>query len=200
MPKEALKIENVKKDLKRAATYRYGNTAEEYVTYFMPFVALAIFSYILFQALWLSLLLLAPAVFFIILYIPKRRKGKKELQAVHDAIERADFSVSVKTLLSIAKETVHEPHIVARIGRNRAAIAQTRTAPVFYFEGGSGWRLYGNEKHYTWSTDNYLSTAGLLNLSLPGNEFYYIALQGYYDVSYVYPAKLFTLGEFEKTK
>ena len=53
---------------------------------------------------------------------------------------------------------------------------------------------------YAWSRDYYISQNGLQNISLPGDEFYHITLQGYSDIDYAYPCKSFTLGEDLKLK
>ncbi len=41
----------------------------------------------------------------------------------------------------------------------------------------------------------YVSPKGLENISIEGDEFYYISLQGYPDVAYIYPCKNFILDE-----
>ena len=55
-------------------------------------------------------------------------------------------------------------------------------------------------EHYVWSKDYCLSSKGLDNISLQGDEFFYISLRGYYNVAYIYPCKLFELDETLKGK
>ena len=50
-------------------------------------------------------------------------------------------------------------------------------------------------KHYDWSKEYNLSSEGLKNISVEGNEFFYVSLQGHPDVAYVYPCKFFELDK-----
>ena len=51
------------------------------------------------------------------------------------------------------------------------------------------------EKHYSWSKDFYLSSKGLENISMKGDEFYFVSLQSHHDIAYIYPCKNFELDE-----
>ena len=74
----------------------------------------------------------------------------------------------------------------------------TKEAIFFHFEGGSTWRVPSFPKfvkHYEWSREFSLSSEGLYNTSLKGNEFYFVAIQGASEVTYIYPCKFFELSE-----
>ncbi|MBO7762390.1 MAG: hypothetical protein J6T24_06300 [Clostridia bacterium] len=49
-------------------------------------------------------------------------------------------------------------------------------------------------KHYAWSREYCLSSTGLWQTSVEGNEFYVISLQGHPDIRYIYPKKFFKLS------
>ena len=53
---------------------------------------------------------------------------------------------------------------------------------------------------YNDSTATTVLSSTNYNISLQGDEFFYISLQGYYNVAYIYPCKLFELDETLKGK
>jgi hypothetical protein len=68
---------------------------------------------------------------------------------------------------------------------------------MFYFEGGGSWRVPDVNRHYAWSEDYYMSPMGLINSSTEGEKFFFVCLQGYYDIAYIYPCDRFELGELK---
>ena len=108
-------------------------------------------------------------------------------------LQRGDISISIEELSHITRETIHEPHFVRSGTRIRRA--STREVTMYYFMSGGSWRCPNLSKHYEWSKEYYLSSQGLENISIQGDKFYYVALQGHHDISYVYPCKLFRLDE-----
>ena len=102
-------------------------------------------------------------IYLWILDVRERRAKKKALLS---ALDRGDVSVSVETFSHMAEETVFEPH-TSRHGK----AVYTKTICMFYFEGGSSWRVPAVGRHYDWSAEYSLSREGLLNTSVKGNEF-----------------------------
>ena len=84
---------------------------------------------------------------------------------------------------------IYEPHLV---GRRSNTI---KTITLYHFDGGSSWRLPPFDKHYEWSRDFYISPKGLENISIKGDEFYFVSLQAHHDIAYIYPCKNFELDK-----
>jgi hypothetical protein len=110
-------------------------------------------------------------------------------RGLFDALDRNDISISIEVLSHISEETVYEPHAAG--GRSH----MTKSITVFYFESGASWRIVRTDRHYDWSPEFYLSNRGLKDTSVRGNEFFYVSLQGHYDISYIYPCKMFELDD-----
>ena len=102
-------------------------------------------------------------------------------------IEQGEISISNEVFRNIAHETIYEPH---RVGR-RASV--TKMITVYYFNGGSSWRVPDVDKHYAWSHEFYISSKGLANISIVGDEFYFVSLQAHPEIAYIYPCKNFAL-------
>ena len=187
MTKETLTLQGIINDLSLVAHYNQYKTEEWRFAYIVPSAAFAMAFWLMLKSIWLALLLFAPAVYHIVRYLMEYKKYRAEKKALNDVICRGDISISVEKLSHIAEETVYEPH---RHGRHTHA---TKQVTMFYFNSGAGWRVPQVFDHYAWSAEYHLSTEGLKNVSVSGNDFFYITLQGYHDVAYVYPCKLFEL-------
>jgi hypothetical protein len=114
------------------------------------------------------------------------RDYKMQKDAIKNILDRGDVCISVEKLSHIAEDTIYEPH------RGRRRVHSTKIVTFYYFTSGGRWRVPSGE-HYEWSGDYRLSSKGLENVSLVGDEFYYVSLQGYHEVSYIYPCKYFEL-------
>lgn len=189
MKKEILTVENIKSDLMKVAKVQQSIRSEAREIYIIPPILLAIAFGFYTKTFWIALPFLAFAAFHIIKYIREHRQSSDAKRRISDSLERGDFSVSVEKLSHIANETVYEPHA----GRRRAH--STREAVLLYFLSGASWRVPTVEKHYEWSENYYMSSAGILNTSVKDNEFYFITLKGYPNISYVYNTKMFELSE-----
>ena len=188
MKKEQLTLENVKKDL-GVAIRKEADIVEDWrFLYIIPISLIALIFGIAFQSILIGLAIFSPAAYHIFRFILYLREGKKNKAALLNAVDRGDVSISIKKLSHIAEQTVYEPHITIRRSRT------TREVTFFYFEGGAAWRLHNIYKHYDWSRDYAFSPKGLCNVSLSGDEFYYIVLQKAPSVAYVYPCKYFELS------
>ena len=195
MQKEALTLKNIAEDLKIVSGENMYHKEEAHFTYIVPFTVLAVFLGILLQNIWIGFLVFLPAVYFIVRYVMERARHKAEKQALMDVINRGDISISVEKFSHTAFETVYEPHTHG-IGFGRGAHANaTKEIFVFYFMSGARWRVPSVNKHYEWSKDYYVSTKGLENISLQGDEFFFVRLQGYHDIAYIYPCKSFVLDK-----
>ena len=117
----------------------------------------------------------------------KEYKTKKA--AILSLIERGKISISTETFSHIANDLVYEPH---RVFRRAWA---TKMITLYYFNGGSSWRVPLFAKHYEWSKEYFISSQGLKNISIKGDEFYFVSLQAYNDIAYIYPCKNFELDE-----
>ena len=187
MVKEKITLQAISKDLKKAADSQMWNREEWRFSYIIPITLLAILVGVLLKNVLVGVIIFLVAAYHIVRYVMEYRVYKTEKKAVLSIIERGDISISVEKLSHIAKETVYEPHTVGRHSR------ATKTVTFFHFVGGGSWRVPDTVKHYEWSKDHYLSLKGLENISVSGDEFYQISLQGFHDIVYIYPCKTFEL-------
>jgi hypothetical protein len=189
MEKETLTLESIQKDLKKAIVTNTFSKTEQH-DYCIPVTAMAIIIGILLQNVWIGLAIFSFAVYPIVMIIRESRLQKKKATKLTELSERGDISISVETLSHITEETVMKANQPGKSIR-------LESTTVFYFTSGISWSATGgqskNKKLYSWSRTHYLSTIGLKNLSVEGNEFYYVALQGHSDIAYIYPCKLFKL-------
>ena len=186
MKKEKLTLDNIKKDFQKIANWQLDVKSEGHLVYIFTILGLVLVAGIVVHVL-LGVVISLLAVYPIFLLVSEERNNKRHRRAILDLVDRGDVSVSVEKLSHIAKQTVYEPR------RNGRRTRTTKEATFFYFEGGSSWRVPEVYRHYEWSMELYYSTEGLCNVSVEGNEFYYVSVQGEPDVCYIYPCKFFEL-------
>lgn len=194
MEKEILTLSNIKKDLETVAYLNISNKQESHLSYIIPLSTIAILIGFLLRNVWIGLLIFSPAVYCIVLYIKSNKEYKTKQKALHDVLERGDISISVETLSHIAREQIYEPHVSSRGHRHT-----TKEVTLFHFTSGAEWRIL-THRHYQWSQNYCLSTIGLENTSVEGNEFFHVSIQGHYDIAYIYPCKFFKLDPSLKLK
>lgn len=190
MKKELLTPENVKKDLRKILAAQSSRNDDLYLSFLVPISMIAVLVGILFDSVWLGVLIFSLSGYSIYRWILDVRESRAKKKALQSALEKGDFSVSVETFSHVAEETVFEPHTSPR-----GKAVYTKAVYMFYFVGGSSWRVPLGAKHYDWSLEYSLSREGLLNTSVKGNKFFVIRLRNFFSVSYAYPAKFFELGE-----
>lgn len=196
MKKEALKLANIKADLKKMADFYMSNRVDFRLTYIVPITMIAVLMAILTKRVWVGLLIFSLSSIEVVRFIRDLRAHRNTMRMISAAIDRGDISISVETLSHIAREVIYEPHTAVSY-RNQAYLDETKTVAFFHFEGGGSWRVPSVEVHYPWSQDYYMSQTGLENSSTQGEKFFFICLQGYYDIAYVYPSDRFELGELK---
>ena len=204
MAKETLTHQGIKHDLMKTAEERIYNKATVRLAIAIPITIIVIFAVFLTGFNWIVLLISALA-FLIALYhyfrfFEDHKAYRSQKKRIMEAIDLSDYSISVQKLSHISTETVYEPYL-HQISFGNRHVHDTKEIRVFHFVGGDSWRLTGEPnrhnyyKHYDWSREFYLSSEGLLNMSVEGNEFYFVSLQGEYEISYIYPCKIFTLDK-----
>ena len=195
MTKEPLRLSNIKGDLMKMADFYMANRMDGRLGFVVPIVMIAVIIGVVTKSFWIGLAISTLSYFDIARYIRDMRAYRNTKAQILAAIERGDISVSVETLSPIAEETIYEPHTVGcHVHARRYAM---KTVTMFYFEGGGSWRLPRVDKHYAWSKDYYMSPSGLLNTSTQGEDFFFVCLQGNYDIAYIYPCDRFVLGELQ---
>ena len=203
MKKETLTLTNIKKDLIRIA-YNGLYIAEDHrlMFYIAPSIAVALVLMLTTGRLWLGLLPLPFMAYHLFFYVASVRTYLKQKKAIKGVLDRSAVSVSIEKLCHISEETVYQPHVHHSRVSSKALLHPTAEVKNYHFESGARWKeLYQENhsivehKHYLWSKELSLSRSGLDNISLPGDEFFYIALQDYPEIAYIYPTKLFELGE-----
>ena len=185
MKKEKLTLEAIKQDLMKMVGFQLSNKTDWRFSYIVPITLLAVFAGILLKNVFVGLLIFLFAAYHIVRYVIEYRAYSQKKNAVISMIERGEISISNEIFSHISTETVYEPH---RVGRRARA---TKTITVYYFNGGSSWRVPNVDKHYAWSKEYYISSKGLENISISGDEFYFVSLQANHEVAYIYPCKNF---------
>lgn len=189
MTKDKITLDAIRQDLKKIVLWQMSNKEEWRLSRIIPITLLAITLGLLLERVWVGVLVFLFATPHIIRYVIECKEYRAQKKAVLALIERGDISISVERLSHIATETIYEPHSVRKSTRS------TKTIKRFYFEGGAQWRLPPFNKHYEWSEELYLSARGLYNTSIGGEEFFFVSLQGHYDVAYIYPCDFFELDD-----
>ena len=186
MTKEQLTIDAIRQDLSLVARQRRNNPADWRLQLMGGAVGVAVILWLLVENLWISAAVLSVAVYQIIQYSRESAEYGRKQKRIREQLEQCVVSVSVEVLSHIAMETIEEPHYY------RGSRSHFQTVKMFYFEGGTSWRVPNVFRHYEWSQEFPFTDQGLDNVSLVGDEFYVIRLQGYDHISYAYPCKFFT--------
>lgn len=189
MQKDKLTLANVRQDLDKIAYTGLSNVEQWRSAYYVPITILAVMVEVLLKNIWIGLLIFSVAAYHIVMYVIEYKKYRAQKKAITDILDRGDISISVERFSHIADETIYEPHIHGKHAHS------TKEVTFFYFESGTSWRVPRVDKHYEWSSECYLTSIGLKNISVGGNEFFYVSLQGHHDIAYIYPCKLFELDE-----
>ena len=187
MKKEKITLEDIKQDLMKTVNSQLSNKSDWRFSYIVPITLLAVMAGVLLKNVIVGLLIFAVAAYHIVRYVIEYREHKKGKLAIISLVERGEISISNEVFSHIANETIYEPHRVVR--RARA----TKVITVYYFNSGSSWRVPNIDKHYAWSKEFYISSKGLENLSISGDEFYIVSLQSHQEIAYIYPCKNFEL-------
>jgi len=188
LKKEELTLQNVKQDLGRIAAFHLFNKADVRFAYIVPSALSAIVVGCLLHNLWIGLAIFSLAAYHIVRYVIEYKQYHAQKLAIRTVLERGDVSVSVERLSHIKQEVIYEPHAAGR------HVHETKTVTFYHFEGGTAWRLPRVDRHYEWSAEYAITSRGLDNVSLVGDEFFFVSLQGYADIGYIYPCKFFVLG------
>ena len=187
MKKEKITLEAIKQDLMKMVNFQLSNKNDWRFSYIVPITLLAVMAGVLLKNVIVGLLIFAVAAYHIVRYVIEYREHKKRKLAIISLVERGEISISNEVFTHIANETIYEPH---RVGRRARA---TKVITVYYFNSGSSWRVPNVDKHYAWSKEFYISSKGLDNISMSGDEFYIVSLQSHHEIAYIYPCKNFEL-------
>ena len=201
MKKEKITLDAIKADLLKIAKHQIVNKKDWRLVYIIPITLLAILIGVITENIFIGLLIFSLAAYHIVRYIIEYNEYRKNKLAILSLIERGQISISTETLSHITNDLVYEPHHGGRrvffSGARRAKIAKAIT--LYHFNGGSSWRVPTFNKHYEWSQDFYVSSQGLENISIAGDEFFFVSLQAHHDIAYIYPCKNFELdGSLKK--
>ena len=187
MKKDILTFDAIKMDFLKILAFRLKNKIIWRFTFFFPFALIAVLLGIKFNDIFVFLAASPPALYNVVRFIIDYVKHRKNKKTVLSFFERGEISISTEVFSHIAVETVYEPHGSGHRG------GSTKSVRVYYFRGGASWRIQEAYMHYSWSKNYCLSTKGLENLSIAGDEFFYIKLQNHPDIAYIYPCKIFEL-------
>lgn len=187
MKKEKITLEAIKSDLLKVAYQQISYKADLRLCYIIPITLLAIIIGVLLKSIIVGVLIFSVAAYHIVRYAIEYKKYRTKKKAITSLDGRGDVSISTEALSHMDEETAHEPHIPF------GGIKNLKTIKRYYFNNGFSWRVPRVDKLYSWSKEFYISPIGLENISLKGDEFFVVILQGYHDIAYVYPCKNFEL-------
>lgn len=198
MKKETLLLQHITQDLRTVVDFQLSNIGGWRLSYIVPFALLAGVVGVLLKNAWIGLLIFSVAVYHIVRLIMEVKRNRDKKRAVIEAIDRADISIAKERFECTVEEMIYEPHLAGRYTH------ATKSVRYYYFSSGIRWRIPDVRMHYPWSRSYYVSTQGLENVSIAGDEFYYVSLQGNFDIAYIYPCKFFELdrewGKEERTE
>ncbi len=192
MVKERLTAKAVKSDLLQIINDIDFTTSEWRIAFIIPTAILAIFFGFILQSVIVGLVIAIFPAYHTVRFIMEIVAVSKVRRGLMDGVERGEISVCRETLSHIAQELIYEPH---SSGRHASVSKEVK---VFYFQGGSSWRLRPIF-YYSWSETFRMSPTGLCNTSVQGDEFYVIRLQEQYEVACVYNTKMFEWEEDKKS-
>ena len=185
MRKEKLTLNAIKQDLMKMVNFQLYNKTDWRLSYIVPVTLLAILVGVLLGSVLIGLLIFSVSAYHIVRYVIECKEYRQGRHAIVAMVERGEISISTEVLSHIAQETIYEPHTVGK------RTDSTKTVTVYYFNGGSSWRVPTVDKHYAWSKEFYISSKGLENISVAGNEFLFVSLQAHPEITYIYPCKNF---------
>ncbi len=206
MKKEILTCENVKRDLLKLLACKAEFKSDWRILVFAPAYIIAVLLPIYFNvgftesfppaaSIISSLFFLGIALYQTVIYVREMREIKALRRDMEGRLDKGEFHVSVERLNHIAEYTAYYPR-----GHSLRDKREIRDEITFYFKGSASWHVPDVIYHYEWSAELRLSTKGLCNVSIPEDEFFFISLVEYPELSYIYPVKFFGLGDDLKLK
>lgn len=187
MTKEKITLENIKKDLRLTSSAQHHVKSVSLEAFIIPIVILAVCIGILTRSFWIGLMCFLPCLGFICWYIVESKKHSEKKCAIDQVDGREDISISIEEFSHFSVETVYEP----RLSRRKR---DYKDVTYLNFKSGLRCRLYPGT-YYSWSKTMYLSSKGIKNTSVKGNEFICVSLQGNHDAVCFYPSKFFELDD-----
>lgn len=203
MKKETVTLSNIKQDMRLAAKHYLGDQLDRALNweslYLDMFWAFGVGFGIYFESIWLGVVLSLPAVYGIVRKIIGLRQYMANKKRFNAALERWDICVTVEQLHHIGNVSEFVPKGIIKAAR------MGETVPGYCFVSGREWRepmlcrggvprrYYAAPNHYAWSKQYDLSPNGLSNISLEGDEYFYVFLRDCPDIAYIYPCKFFVL-------
>ena len=187
MTKEKLTLENISNDLMIVVRYNLLPQRNEWSrAYRIPGLLACVIIGCVIKAYLIAFLAFILVVFDIANFVMSCKKKPKK-NFISGELGRDDISISVEKYSHTSTESVCESSV------SRRRHARMKNIKYFHFKSGNSWRVPTISNHYNWSKNYSFSSKGLDNISIIDDEFFYICLQGYHDVAYIYPCKYFEL-------
>lgn len=191
--KETVTFENIKADLSKIADIDFENVKEWRTTFIFPLtiasLLLGIASYIAFKNVWAGVVLFLIPLYHIVRFFIAYKNYKIRKNAIAMASKREDISISSEILSHVSTEQIYEPYMGVR------RVHYMKEVEFLNFRSFKRWRAWTFSKLYEWSEEHYMSGDTVEKISMPGDEFFYVSLQGFNEISCVYPCKFFVLDK-----
>ncbi len=193
MQKETLTLEGIVHDLTRLVKWQPTDLNAYRTGSALIGAALTVATAVFSRHWWIAVLISLFPIYHIVCGVLEYRVSRTKKLAVREMLDRSDISIATVKLNTIREEYIYEPHGAS--GLHGPILRYKRLITVYYFSSGARFRVPPFRRHYEWSRDFYITSKGLKNMSAAGDEFYFVSLQGFYDVAYVYPCKRFELNK-----
>lgn len=155
MKKDRITVDAIKADFLKIAKCQMSHKTDWRIFYIIPITLIVLLVGILLKNILVGLLGFSVAAYHIVRFVIEYRNYKAKKLAISQICGRGDISISTETFSHVANDDVYEPHLVGRRAKPKKIIT------LYYFNGGSSWRVPETNKHYEWSRDLFISSKGL---------------------------------------
>ncbi len=193
MFKETLTFEGICYDLKRLVKWQPTDMNAYRIGATVSFLAMAVIVWLALKRWWLVAAVSLFWVYHLVCGICEYGTWRAKKRAVDALCVRSDISVTTVKLNAITEEYIYQPHGTTSLFGG-ATLRYHRCITVYSFSSGARFRVPPFKQHYAWSREFHITSKGLENMSVPGDAFYFVSLQGFHDVAYIYPCKRFALA------
>lgn len=193
MQKETLTLDGIVHDLSRLVKWQPTDMLAYRFASALIGTVVTVVAAVYIKYWWVAALVALFPLYHILRGVPEWHVARAKKRAVRAIRDRGDISIAMVKLNTITEEYIYEPH--GGSGINGPTMRYKRLVTQYYFSSGARFRVPPFKRHYEWSPEFYITSKGLHNMSAVGDEFYYVFVQGFYDVAYIYPCKRFTLDK-----
>ena len=190
--KETVTLGSIKADFNKIEDLVFDNVCEWRIALIFSIsfaaVLLGISSYFAFNNVWAGVILFLVPLYHIVRLFISLREHRIRKKAIAMVSKREDISVFLECFSHVSQEQIYEPHWCFH------RIRCMKTVKFLNFRSFKRWRAWVTTL-YEWSEELYMSGDMVEKISLPDDELFCVSLQGFEDISCVYPSKFFIMDK-----